>query len=97
MVDGDTLLPHRASVMSSTPRTDTPAQVHFNESLFHTALPTAISLNDGGLKGNLFGFLHLKCDVFGSDGEITIAVAAAIALALLIALIPGSLGQLVGL
>ena len=48
----------------------------------------------GGLKGDSFELRHLKGDVPGSAGEITVVVADAISLALLIALVPGSLGQL---
>ena len=48
MVEGDTLLPHRASVMSSTRRTDTPARyILMRASSTHTTFPAAIPLNDG--------------------------------------------------
>ena len=43
--------------------------------------------------GPVHEFGYLECDVSGSGCEITVVVAAAIALALLIALIPSSLGQ----
>ena len=69
-------------------------QVHFNKSFFHTALPAAIPLNNGRLKGNLFELRHLEGDISGSGGEITVVVAVSVALALLVALVPGRLGQL---
>ena len=72
-------------------------QVHLHESFFHTALPTAIPLNDGGLKGNPFELGYLKGNVPGSGGEAAAVVAAAITLPLLIALVPGRLVQLLRL
>ena len=93
MVDGDILLPQSASVMSSTRRTDPPARYHLNEGLFHTALPTAIPLNDSGLKGNPFELGYLQGNVPGCSGEIPVVVAAPVPLVLLITLVPGSLGQ----
>ena len=69
-------------------------QVHLNESFFHTALPTAIPLNDGGLKGDPFELGHLQGNVPGSGGEVAAVVAAAVALSLLVTLVPGRLGQL---
>lgn len=56
MADGETLLPHRASVMSSTRRTDTPGKVHLNKSFFHAALTASILLNNSSLKRNAFEF-----------------------------------------
>ena len=50
MVAGDTLLPHRASVISSTRRTDTPAKYISMRGFLHTALPAAMPLNDGSFK-----------------------------------------------
>ena len=67
------------------------SQVHLNESLFHTALPAAIPLDNGGLKGDSLELGHLKSDISGSGGEVAAVVAATVALALLIALIPGRL------
>ena len=69
-------------------------QVHLNEGLFHTAFTTAIPLNDGSLKGDALELGHLEGDIPGSGGEITVVVAAAVALALLVALVPGRLRQL---
>ena len=68
-------------------------QVHLDESLFHAAFPTAIPLNDSGLKGNPLKLGHLEGDIPRSGGEIAVVVTAAVALALLIALVPGRLGQ----
>ena len=72
-------------------------QVHLNESLFHAALPEAVSLNNGSLEGDPLELGHLEGDISGSSGEVAVVVAAAVALALLISLVPGSLGQLLRL
>ena len=97
MVEGETLLPQRASVISSTRRTDTPSQVYFNKSLFYAALPAAIPLNNSSLEGDSFEFWHLESNFSGSRSEVAAVVAAAVALALLVTLVPGSLGQLLRL
>jgi len=68
-------------------------QVHLNECFFYAAFPAAIPLNDGGLKGDPFELGHLEGNIPGSGGEVAAVVAAAIALPLLIALVPGRLGQ----
>src|SRR5699024_3893786 len=68
-------------------------QVHLNESLFHAALPAAIPLNDGSFKRDALELGYLKCDIPGSGGKVAVVVAAAVALAMLISLVPGSLGQ----
>ena len=80
------MLPHRASVMSSTRRTDTPARY-----ISMRASSTLLS------RGNPLEFGNLEGDISRSGGEISAIVAAAIALALLIAFIPGSLGQFLSL
>ena len=69
-------------------------QVHLNEDPFHTALPMAIPLNDGGFKRNALEFGNLESNISESGGEIAVVVATAIALALLVTLVPSSLGQL---
>ena len=69
-------------------------QSHLNESFFYTALPAAIPLNDGGFKRDSLEFGNLESNISGSGGEVAVVVAAAVALALFIALVPGSLGQL---
>jgi len=68
-------------------------QVHLNESLFHAAFPAAIPLNDSSLKGDSLELRHLESDIPGSGGEVAVIVAAAVALALLVALVPGRSGQ----
>ena len=68
-------------------------QVHLDERLFHATFPTAIPLNDSGLKGNPLKLGRLEGDIPRSGGEIAVVVPAAVALALLIALVPGRLGQ----
>ena len=67
-------------------------QVHLNESLFHAALPAAIPLNNGSFKGDSLELRYLESDIPGSGGEVAVVVAATVALALLIALVPGRLG-----
>ena len=81
------------SKMETTAADGYTCQVHLNEGFFHTALPTAIPLNDSGLKGDLLELGHLQGNVPGSGGEVAAVVAAAITLPLLIALVPGCLGQ----
>ena len=72
-------------------------QVHLNEGLFRTALPAALPLNDSRIRGDPFELEYLEGDIPGSGGEVSAIVAAAIALALLIALVPGRLGQFLSL
>lgn len=97
MVDGDTLLPHSASV-TFPPRAGRICQpIHLNESLSRAAFTAAIPLNDCSLKGDALELGHLEGDISGSGGEIAVVVAAAIPLSLLIALVPGCLGQLLRL
>ena len=96
MVDGDTLLPHRASVMSSRRRTDTPAR-YISMRASSTLLSRRVPLNDGGLKGDSFEFWHPQGDIPGSGGEISAIMAAAVALTLLITLVSGCLGQFLSL
>ena len=73
------------------------SQIHFNEGLFHTALTSAVPLNNCRLKGDPFELGHLEGDIPGGGGEITAVVTTAVALPLLIALVPSRLGQLLGL
>ena len=61
---------------------------HLNERLFHAALLAAIPFNDGGLKGDLLKFRYLESNIPGRGGEVSLVVAAAVALALFIALVP---------
>ena len=87
MVDGDTLLPHSASV-TFPPRAGRICQpIHLNESLSRAAFTAAIPLNDCSLKGDALELGHLEGDISGSGGEIAVVVAAAIPLTLLITLI----------
>ena len=53
-----------------------------------------LALNDGSFKGNALELGHLEGDVPGGGGKVTAVMAAAVALALFIAFIPGRLGQL---
>ena len=69
-------------------------QVHLDEGFFYAAFTAAIPLNDGGLKGDSFELGYLEGNVPGSGGEVPAVVAAAVALTLLVALVPGCLGQL---
>ena len=69
-------------------------QVHLDEAFFYAAFTTAIPLYDSGLKGDSFELGYLQSNVPGSGSEVPAVVAAAIALTLLIALVPGRLGQL---
>ena len=68
-------------------------QVHLDEGLLHAALPAAIPLDDGSLKGHALEPGHVKRDVAGGRGEIPVIVAAAVALTGLAALIAGRLRQ----
>ena len=65
MVEGETLLRHSASVISSYTPDGYACQVHLNESIFHATLPAAIPLNDGGFKGNSLELGHLEGDIPG--------------------------------
>ena len=71
-------------------------QVHLDEGFFHTALPAAVTLDDGCLEGNTFQPGHMKGHVPGGGSQLSVIVAASITLTGLAALIPGSLGQLLG-
>ena len=65
MVAEDTLLPYRASVISSTQHTATLARYIF----FYAALPAAIPLNNGCFKGYTLKARHVKCNVTESCRE----------------------------
>ena len=56
-----------------------------------------IPLNNSRLKGDSLELRHFEGDIPGSGGEAAVVVTAAIALALLIALVPSRLGQLLSL
>ena len=49
-VPDDTRVPHKASVMSSTRRTDTPGQVHLHDRFLNRDVPAPVALNDRRLK-----------------------------------------------
>ena len=68
-------------------------QIHLNERFLNTALTTAVPLNDGCLKRDPLEARHLECDISRSSGEVPAVVAAAVALTLLAALVPGRLCQ----
>lgn len=89
MVEGETLLLHSTSVISYTPPDKYACKIHLNENPFHTALPATVPLNNSGLKGDLFELRHLEGEVPGNCGEVTSVVVVAVALALLIAFVPG--------
>ena len=72
-------------------------QVHLGEGLFHAAFPTTIPLNNSRLEIDPIGFGDLEGYISGGGGEIAVIVAAAIALLVLIALVPGRLVQLLRL
>ena len=44
--------------------------VHLDEGLLHAALPAAIPLNDGSLKGDPLELGHLECDIPRSGGKV---------------------------
>lgn len=53
MVPGDTLVPQRASVMSATRRTETPAKyISLDQCLFNGAFTTLVTLYDGSFELN---------------------------------------------
>ena len=62
--------------------------VPLTESLFYTALPTT-PLNNSRLQGAPFEFRYLKGNISESGCEVVALVATALALALLITLVPG--------
>ena len=66
---------------------------HRASDIFHTAFPPAVPLHNSGFKGDPLAFGRLEGDGPRSDDVITAVVSAALALALLIALVPGRLGQ----
>ena len=72
-------------------------KVHLNEGLLHAAFPPTVPLNNSRLKGDPFEFGYLESDIPGSGSEIAVVMTAAVALALLVTLVPGSLGQLLRL
>lgn len=61
--------------------------------LFHTALPAAIQLNDGGPKGDSLELGNLERDNFRSSGEIVVVSGHFSNLALFVELVPGSQGE----
>lgn len=67
--------------------------VYLNDSIFHTALPAAVSLNDNSFERDHFELVYLEGNILKSGGEVATIVVAAVVLVLLIALIPGGLGQ----
>ena len=93
MVAGETLLPHSASVMSSTRRTETPARYISMRASSTLLLPAAIPLDDCSLEGHALKPGHVERDVAGGCGEIPVIVTAAVALTGLAALIAGRLRQ----
>ena len=72
-------------------------QVHLDERLFYTALPAAITLNNGSLKRDFPKFWYFEGDIPGNGGEIPAIVTDVVALALFIALVPSRLGKFLGL
>ena len=68
-------------------------QKHLDKGFLHAALPAAIPLDDGGLKGHTLETRHVERDVAGSRGEVAVIVAAAVALTGLAALVAASLRQ----
>jgi hypothetical protein len=57
---GLTRVPHSASVMSSTRRTETPNWIHLNQRFLDRALPSAIAFNNCRLKGLPPQFRYLQ-------------------------------------
>ena len=97
MVDGDTLLPHSASV-TFPPRAGRICQpIHLNESLSRAAFTAAIPLNDCSLKGDALELGHLQAHPAGLDGKVPRVVAGPIRLAAPVALVARGAGDLVGL
>ena len=92
MVDGDTLLPHRASVMSSTRRTDTPAR-YISMRASSTLLSRRRYRSMMAVSKEPLEFWHPQDNIPGSGGKVSAIVAVAVALAVFIALVPGCLGQ----
>lgn len=57
-------------------------QVHLDEGFFHTALPAAVTLDDGCLEGNTFQPGHMKGHVPGGGSQLSVIVAASITLSI---------------
>ena len=68
-------------------------QVHLNKGFFHAALPAAIALDDGSLERDALETRHMECYIPGGGGKISVIMTAAVALAGLIALVAGCLGE----
>ena len=90
MVDGDTLLPHSASV-TFPPRAGRICQpIHLDESLSRAAFTAAIPLNDGCFKRDALKARHMERDVSGGGSKVPVIVVAVVALTGLIALVTGA-------
>ena len=89
MVEADTLLPHRASVMSSTRRTDTPARYISMRASSTLLYPAAVTLDNSSLKRDSFERGTWSVTVPGGGGQVSVIVTAAVALTGLAALVAG--------
>ena len=67
-------------------------QVHLYEGFFHTAFPAAVPFDNSSLKGNPFELGNLEGNIPGSGSEVSAIVAAAVALARLVTLVPSCSG-----
>ena len=66
-------------------------EVHLDECFFHAAFSAAVALDDCSLKRHSLEPRHMQRHVSGGRSEITVIVAAAVALARLVALVTGGL------
>lgn len=71
-------------------------KIHLYEGLFYVDFITAVTLNDSGLEGDTLEPWHMQGNITRGSSQVAVIVTASVTLMDLIALIPSSLGQLVG-
>ena len=90
---GLTRVPHSASVMSSTRRTETPGEVHLDQRLLDRALPPPVALDDRRLEGLPPQLRHLQADLAGPGLQRSFVAASPRVLPRLAALVASGAAQ----